>query len=99
MTNMIKDNTPKVYLSKRNLLALLSKLERENLGDSTECTIIKHQQPSPEFQQTMKSIAVIAVQDDEYYGAQNRGAGEMHPADEKNLPKPEKGVQFSGPIL
>ena len=96
---MITEQTPKVYLSRRNLLALLSKLDRDEVGEKTECTIIKQQQPSPAYRQTMKQIAVIAVQDDEYYGSQNRGAGEMHPADEQKLPKPEKGVQYSGPLL
>jgi hypothetical protein len=81
-------------------MALLSKLDRDDAGEKTECTIIiKQQQPSPAYQQTMKRIAVIAVQDDEYYGSQNRGAGEMHPSDEQKLPKPEKGVQYSGPLL
>lgn len=93
---MITDKTPKVYLTRRNLLALLSKLDRDKAGDSSECTIIKNQQPSPFYQQTMKEIAVIAVDDDEYYGSQDRPAGEMHPTDEKDLPKPEKGVQYSG---
>jgi hypothetical protein len=92
---MITDKTPKVYLSKRNLLALLSKLERDSNGDETACTIIKYQQPGPEYRQTMATIAVIAVQDEEYYGAQNRAAGEMHPSDEVKLEKPSKGTYAS----
>lgn len=93
---MITDKTPKVYLSKRNLLALLSKLERDANGDETACTIIKHQQPNcPEYRQTMATIAVIAVQDEDYYGAQKRPAGEMHPSDEVNLDKPSTGTQMS----
>lgn len=93
---MITDKTPKVYLSKRNLLALLSKLERDARGDETACTIIKHQQPTcPQYRQTMATIAVIAVQDEDYYGAQNRPAGEMHPADEAVINKPTLGTQMS----
>ena len=97
---MITENTPKLYLSRRNLITLLSKLDRDNSGEDTACTIIKQQQTkSPAYRQTMKTIAVIAVQDEDYYGAQNRPAGEMHPSDEKKLHKPKTGVQYSGPIL
>ena len=88
---MITDETPKVYLSRRNLLALLSKLDRQANGDETMCTIIKNKQPGQAaYNQTMEQIAVIAVEDDEYYGAQNRPAGEIHPADESKLNKLEK---------
>ena len=96
---MITDKTPKIYLSRRNLLALLSKLDRDAAGESTQCAIVKHQQPSPQYQQTMKSIMVVAVQDEDYYTAQARPAGEMHPDDEKNLSKPSAGVRFSGSIF
>lgn len=95
MSNSISDKTPKVYLSRRNLLALLSKLDRLEKGEETVCTIVKHQTPSPAYQQTMKEIAVIAVEDGEYYGSQDRAASEMHPEDELHLPKPAKGVQGS----
>lgn len=92
----ITDNTPKVYLSRRNLLALLSKLDRQAAGEETHCTIIKNKQPGKaEYNQTMERILVIAVDDDEYYGSQQRPAGEMHPADEKNLAKPEKGTLYN----
>lgn len=79
--NPIGDKTPKVYLSRRNLLTLLSKLDRDAAGEETACTLVKNQSPSAAYRQTMKSIAVIAVQDDEYYGAQNRTATEVHPLD------------------
>lgn len=75
----------KLYLSKRNLLALLSKLERDAEGEETHCSIIKHKQPGPAYQQTMKSIMVIAVHDEDYYPAQERGAGEVYPADEAKI--------------
>jgi hypothetical protein len=61
--------------------------------------VIKNQNPSPTYQQTMKQIAVIAVEDDEYYGTLGRAAGEMHPSDEQHLPKPATGVQYAGPIF
>lgn len=47
----------------------------------------------------MDAIAVIAVQDEEFYGAQSRPAGEMHPREEMQLDKPSTGVQFAGAIL
>lgn len=96
---MITDKTPKLYLSRRNLLTLLSKLDRDAAGEHTVCTLIKHQQPSPQYQQTMKEIAVIAVQDEDYYGAQARPAGEVHPSDEVNVPTPSTGTIYAGPIF
>jgi hypothetical protein len=47
----------------------------------------------------MNTIAVIAVQDEDFYGAQDRAAGEMHPAEESQLEAPSTGVAFSGGIL
>lgn len=70
-----------VYLSKRNLLTLLSKLERKEKGDSTQCTLIKHKNPNPKFQQTAQVTMVIAVPDEEYYPALERAPGEVHPLD------------------
>lgn len=89
----------KIYLSRRNLLALLSKLDRDEAGESTHCAIIKNKGISPEFQQTMDTIMVIAVQDDEYYEAQVRPAGVMHPSDEVNLTVPSTGTSFGGTIV
>lgn len=84
----------KLYLSRRNLEALLSKLDRDQAGEETACSIVKHKQPSSAYQQTMTEIMVIAVQDEDYYGKQERSAGEMHPADEVKLNKPSRGVQL-----
>lgn len=79
----INDNTPKVYLSRRNLLTLLSKLNREESGEETHCMIIKFKQPGQAaYQQTMDELAIIAVPDEEYYPAQNRTPGAVHLADE-----------------
>lgn len=80
------DRTPKVYLSRRNLLTLLSKLDRDAAGEDTACTLIKVKQPrGSAYNQTMKSIMIIAVQDEEYYPAQNRSAGTVHPLDDPEL--------------
>jgi hypothetical protein len=68
-----------VYLSRRNLLTLLSKLDRKAAGESTECTILKFDNTHSRFPQSMQSIAVIAIEDAEYY--QERDAGSVHPKD------------------
>lgn len=82
-----------VYLSRRNLRALLSKLDRLAAGDRTQCAIIKHQGPVNEpYRQTMGSIMVVAVEDEPYYTAQERQAGMMHPLDEANITSPSTGT-------
>lgn len=68
-----------IYLTRRNLQALLNKLDRQKAGESTACTIVKvdtqHiKYPIPE------AIYITAVEDEEYYT--DRPAGEMHPADD-----------------
>lgn len=75
----------KIYLSRRNLLVLLSKLDRKAAGEETACAIIKHKNAlNPEqFQQSMDMCFVTAVEDDEYYA--EREAGIMHPADEVKI--------------
>lgn len=82
-----------IYLSRRNLEALLSKLDRLEVGEETACAIIKVQGGTEEYKQTMKSIKVIAVPDDLYYAAMNRPAGMMHPADELRLSTPTTGLR------
>jgi hypothetical protein len=68
-----------VYLSRRNLLTLLSKLDRRAAGGATECTIIKRDDKNPKYAQTCPMIVVEAVEDDEYYGSRERGR--VHPLD------------------
>lgn len=70
----------KVYLSRRNLLALLSKLDRRAAGENTHCTIVKRDTQHPEYAQTVADLHVIAVEDDEYY--KDRDPGIMYPPDE-----------------
>lgn len=70
-----------IYLSKRNLLTLLSKLERAERGDVTACTIIKRDTAHPKYPQSVGPIAVIAVADDDYYA--ERAPGYVHPEDIK----------------
>lgn len=88
----LTDKAPILYLSRRNLEALLAKLNRRSNSEDTYCAIIKVQQASPVYKQTMPEILVVAVDDEEYYSSQARPAGEMHPKDEANLDAPSTGL-------
>ena len=72
-----------IYLSRRNLLVLLSKLDRLENGDETACAIIKTANPSDPYCNTIDQVVVTAVADEEFYA--NRQPGVMHPLDEANL--------------
>lgn len=85
--------TSRVYLSRRNLLTLLSKLDRRKAGEHTFCCITKCDTLNPEFPQTDDEVQVIAVEDDEYY--KDRLPGAVH---EKDNPNPNQ-PQESEPIL
>jgi len=56
-----------IYLSRRNLLSLLSKLDRRKNGEFTACTLVKSDNVHPVYPQTMKDIVVTAVEDNDYY--------------------------------
>lgn len=58
-------NKDYLYLSKRNVLTLLSKLNRAALGEVTACTLIKSDNQHPVFAQTMEQIEVTSVENDE----------------------------------
>jgi hypothetical protein len=72
-----------IYLSRRNLLTLLSKLERLEAGEETGCAIIKYANPTDPYCNTIDQVKVVAVPDDEFYT--NRSPGIMHPLDEAKL--------------
>ena len=72
-----------IYLSRRNLLTLLSKLDRLAAGDATACAIVKYSNPTDPYCNTIDQVTVVAVPDDEFYA--NRSPGVMHPLDEANL--------------
>jgi len=72
----------RVFLSRRNLLTLLSKLDRRVAGQQTECTLVKNDYAHPIYPQTMKSVEVVAVEDGEYY--KERVAGLVHDTDTPN---------------
>lgn len=66
----------KLYLSRRNLLTLLSKLNRKQSGEPTSCTIVKERNEHDPYVNTMEQIYVTAVEDADFY---NREPGEVHP--------------------
>lgn len=79
-----------VYLSRRNLLALLSKLDRVKAGGTSGRTIIKTDDKHPKYPQSTQVIFVTALEDEEYYT--DRRPGPMHPADEDRMDQEYRGV-------
>jgi hypothetical protein len=69
-----------LYLSRRNLLTLLSKLDRFEEGQETACSIIKYSNHLDPYSTTIDSVMVVAIPDEKYYT--NRQAGAVHPLDE-----------------
>lgn len=74
----------KIYLSKRNLLTLLSKLERFDDGDATKCAIVKYANHLDPYSNTMDEVMVVAIPDEKFYT--NRTPGQVH---EKDDPSPD----------
>jgi hypothetical protein len=70
----------RVYLSRRNLEVLLSKLDRKGDGEATACTIIKRDNQHSKYPQSVSEIWVTAIDNDEYY---DRVPGEMYHSDVK----------------
>ena len=56
-----------VFLSRRNLRALLTKLNKARRGEPTYCTIVKGDTEHPKYPQTLPEVYVTAVEDSEYY--------------------------------
>jgi hypothetical protein len=52
-----------IYLSMRNLLTLISKLDGKKAGQITACTLVKSDDTHPTYAQTMSSISVVAKED------------------------------------
>lgn len=75
-----------VYLSRRNLLTLLNKLDRKKAGESTRCTLQKHDNVHPTYPQTMEHISVTAVEDEDYYI--DRPAGPVYHRDDPAITTP-----------
>ena len=75
--------TVQVYLSRRNLLVLLRKLDRRAQGEQTASTVIKRDDKHPIFPQSHPVIQVTAVEDEHYYI--NRSPGYVLPVDNPDL--------------
>lgn len=69
-----------VYLTRRNLLALISKLDRAAQGELTKRTIVKRDTVHPIYP-CSDEIFVTAVEDEDYYI--DREPGTINPADIK----------------
>jgi hypothetical protein len=79
----IYSSLPRVYLSRRNLLTLLAKLDRKAAGDVTHRTLIKHRVEGDPYVQDLDAVVITAVDDDSYYAT--RDPGTVHPAEEETL--------------
>jgi hypothetical protein len=59
-----------IFLSRRNLLSLLEKLDNKKPGHPIiSASIIKHDGQGPDINQTIPIVCVTAVEDEVYYGA------------------------------
>jgi hypothetical protein len=68
-----------VYLTRRNLLTLLSKLDRQAAGETTACTIVKRDTRHPQYPASDVTV-VAALEDAAYYT--DREPGEVLIVDE-----------------
>jgi hypothetical protein len=57
----------RVYLSRRNLLTLLAKLDKKKAGESSLCTIVKNDTTHKTYPQSHPEIIITALEDEEYY--------------------------------
>ena len=83
-----------VYLSRRNLMTLLAKLDANKAEPgSSMCSIIKLQNPRLDvsFRQSMEHLVVVAIDDEVFYPSQERSAGYMMHTD--HLPAPSTGIE------
>jgi hypothetical protein len=71
-----------VYLTRRNLLTLLSKLDRAKAGETTERTIVKTDVVHPVYP-CSDTLRITALEDAEYYT--DRTPGPMAEADEARI--------------
>lgn len=71
-----------VYLSRRNLLTLLAKLDAGLAGEVTARTIIKGDTTHPKYPCSV-TTHVTAIEDSEYYT--DRQPGQIHPREEATL--------------
>ena len=63
-----------IYLSRRNLLTLLAKLDQNaGGGEPSACALIKSDNQHPKYPQTMDRCLVQAIEDAEYYAHRQPG--------------------------
>jgi len=62
-----QQNKVHIYLSRRNLLTLLAKLDVVKEGNPSSCTIIKKDTEHPKYPQSHPHIFVTGVENEEYY--------------------------------
>lgn len=78
-----------VYLTRRNLLTLLAKLDHNKNKAENEygsaCTLVKSDTVHPKYPCSAQ-IAVTAVEDEDYY--EDRSPGPVHPREERSLANP-----------
>jgi hypothetical protein len=60
----------KVYLTRRNLRTLLSKLDRKGRGEKTACALVKNDYLHEKYPQSMKRLSIFGVE----YGGNFTGA-------------------------
>lgn len=82
MPSQKDDHHAVVYLSRRNLQTLISKLDRRLQGDDTQACLVKRDDKHPTYPQSHPVVVVQALEDAEYYT--DRESGPVHP---DNLPK------------
>lgn len=76
-----------LYLTRRNLLTLLNKLDRAKKGEITTRSLVKQDTVHPLYP-CSDSIMITALEDEEYYT--DREAGQVH---SKDAPKTSRAAQ------
>ena len=58
-----------IYLSRRDLLSLIAKLDKKKPSDpNIVASVIKHDGQGKDFDQTIPIVCVTALEDEVYYG-------------------------------
>jgi len=74
-----------VYLTRRNLLTLLNKLDQAKLGIDTARTITKCDIVHPKYPQSHRYIFVTALEDEAYYTDREPGVMREDIAEEERV--------------
>ncbi len=56
-----------VYLTRRNLVTLLAKLDGNKRGGTSKCTMVKRDTAHPKYPQSHLEIYISVLEDEEYY--------------------------------